>query len=308
MKVESIALTGATSMIGAAIIKAAIEKNVKVLAFARKGSKRLCQIPKSPLVSVYECDLDKINSFDISKLKGQSADCFFHLAWANTDHKGRTSPQKQAQNIQASLDAVDFAKKISCKKFVGAGSQAEYGLSSVPLSPSLPCWPQNPYGICKLAAGSLCRELCSQISMEFNWVRILSVYGAKDSPATLIRTFINNCKKNIPMDLGPCVHDWDFLYADDAGEAMLAVAQKGVDKKIYCLGSGTSRPLKEYLEEIKAQANPSYMGENYGALPYGPNSIKFLRADISDLTADTGWIPKTSFADGINKTLKELEF
>lgn len=306
MKMQAIALTGSSSMIGAAVIKAAVSQKIKVLAFVRSGSKRLGQIPKSPLVQIYECDLDKTRDFDLAALRGQTADCFFHLGWGWTDHQGRESPQKQALNIQASLDAFSLAQKIGCKKFVGAGSQAEYGRASVPLNDKVPCLPEVPYGICKLAAGRLCAIACGQAGMQFNWVRILSVYGANDSEATLVRTYIKNCKNGVPMDLGPCSHEWDFLYADDAGEALLAVAERGANQKTYCLGSGQSKPLKEYLADIKSVVNPSYSGERFGAIPYGPKSLQFLRADISDLTADTAWTPRTSFIDGIRKTVQEL--
>lgn len=307
MKLKTIAITGASSMIGAAVIKAAVARGIKVLAFVRSGSKRLGQIPKSPLVQIFECDLDKMSGFDLALLRGQTADCFFHLGWGWTDHQGRTLPQKQALNIQASLDAAGLAQKMGCKKFIGAGSQAEYGRSSVPLNDKVPCWPEVPYGICKLAAGRLCAIACEQAGMQFNWVRILSVYGANDSEATLVRTYIKNCKENLPMDLGPCSHPWDFLYADDAGEALLAIAQNGADQKTYCLGSGAARPLKEFLADIKSVVNPAYSGERFGAVPYGPKSLRFLQADISDLTADTGWTPKTSFIDGIKKTVQELD-
>lgn len=46
----TIAITGATSMLGVATIKNCISKNILVLAFVRKGSSKIKRLPSSPLV------------------------------------------------------------------------------------------------------------------------------------------------------------------------------------------------------------------------------------------------------------------
>lgn len=300
-------LTGATSMIGCALIKECIGNNVRVIALARKGSAKLSRLPSSPLVKVMECDLDQMADLDAAAVKSVAGDapidCFYHFGWTFTDHEGRNDPGKQELNIRYTLDAVSLAGRSGCRKFVGAGSQAEYGRSSVPLNASVPCRPEVAYGVCKHAAGLLAAMRCRELGMAFNWVRILSVYGTNDSPATLIKTFIAHCKSGEKMDLGPCTHQWDYLFEDDAGKAFYVLGESGCDGRTYCLGSGESRPLKEYLEEITALVNPSYTGACYGAVPYNGRSVTYLRADISDLTADTGWKPSVAFRDGIGRML-----
>jgi nucleoside-diphosphate-sugar epimerase len=82
----------------------------------------------------------------------------------------------------------------------------------------------------------------------------------------------------------------------------LAIGEKGASGKIYCLGSGAGKPLKEYLEIIKYLVNPEYQPD-YGKIPYTEKSIKYLCADISELIADTGWRPEISFEEGIRKML-----
>ena len=112
-----------------------------------------------------------------------------------------------------------------------------------------------------------------------------------------------HCKSGEKMDLGPCTHQWDYLFEEDAGKAFYILGGRGTDGSTYCLGSGESRPLKDYLEEITALVNPSYTGACYGAVPYNARSVTYLRADISDLTADTGWKPSVTFKDGIGRML-----
>ena len=96
---------------------------------------------------------------------------------------------------------------------------------------------------------------------------------------------------------------WDYLYSGDAAEALRLVAEKGISEKIYVLGSGSAMPLFEYINTIKELIDPNaYLA--YGDIPYSKDQIMYLRADISELTKDTGWVSNTVFRDGIKEILK----
>ncbi|GHT97795.1 CDP-abequose synthase [Spirochaetia bacterium] len=300
---NAIALSGATSMIGLALVKQYILNNVKVYALVRPGSPRINRLPASDLITVLEYGLDSLAGSDLPDAVTSEVDVFYHVAWSDTDKIGRNSCDKQLLNIQYTLDAVHLAKKLGCKKFIGTGSQAEYGHASIPLNGTVPTNPEIAYGIAKYAAGKLAKIECEKLGLEYNWVRILSVYGINDSNDTLIKTFITNCKNNQPMGLSPCTHIWDYLYEDDAGRALFAIGEKGIDGKVYCLGSGTGKPLREYLETVKKIINPDYM-PGYGEILYNDKSVTYLCADTSELTADTGWEPEVSFEEGIKKILE----
>ena len=41
-----------------------------------------------------------------------------------------------------------------------------------------------------------------------------------------------------------------------------------------------------------------------GELPYYPNQVMHLEADISNLVEDTGFIPEYSFEEGISETVE----
>ena len=286
-------------MLGVATIKNCVSKNISVLAFARKNSKNISRLPESSLVKIVECDLSEMTAFDAD---GLSADVFIHFGWAFTDKIGRNDVSKQLQNVQYTIDAVHLAKRLGCKKFVGAGSQAEYGTPNVPLKADTPINPLVPYGVAKYAAGRLSAMECKKEGLEYNWVRILSVYGKNDSPATLISQLVYSAKNNIPMGLSGCEQIWDYLHEDDAGAAFVAVTEKGVDGKIYPLGSGVGRPLKEYVQDVIAAINPDYKPE-YGKFPYGPTQPMYLVGDESELETDTGWKAKTEFKAAIKEIL-----
>lgn len=288
-----LAITGATSMLGVATIKNCISKNISVLAFVRKGSSKIEHLPSSSLVKIVECDLAQMKYFDC---KGLTADVFIHFGWAFTDKIGRNDVSKQIENVQFTIDAVQLAKRLGCRKFVGAGSQAEYGTPNVTLTADTPVNPLIPYGVAKYAAGRLSAMECKKEGLEYNWVRILSVYGPHDNEGTLLNQLVYNAKNNIPMGLSGCEQVWDYLHEDDAGAAFVAVAEKGVDGKIYPLGSGVGRPLKEYVQDVISVVNPDYKPE-YGKFPYSPTQPMYLVADVSELEKDTGCMPLKHFME-----------
>lgn len=300
----TIAMTGATSMIGVATIKECIKQQINVIAFARSNSSNIRRIPKSEYVKIIECDLSDMGSFETQEI---SADVFIHFGWTFTDKEGRNSPAKQMMNVQFTLDAVYLADRLGCKKFIGAGSQAEYGTPNTMLKDDTPVNPVTPYGIAKYAAGRFAKIECEKIGMEYNWVHILSVYGEYDNKGTLLSQLFHNAKNNISMGLSGCEQIWDYLYEDDAGAAFVAVAEKGIDGRVYNLGSGIGRPLKEYVQEVIAIMNPKY-NPDFGKYPYSPTQPMYLVADISALTEDTGWKPTVDFKEGIKEMISmEME-
>lgn len=291
------AITGATSMLGVATIKNCISKNISVIAFVRKGSSKIKRLPSSSLIKTVECDLAQMKDFNAEDL---SADVFIHFGWAFTDKTGRNDVSKQLTNVQYTIDAVHLAKQLGCHKFVGAGSQAEYGTPNIILKADTPVNPLVPYGVAKYAAGRLSAMECKKEGLEYNWVRILSVYGPHDNEGTLINQLINNAKNNIPMGLSGCEQIWDYLYEDDAGEAFIAIAERGINGKIYPLCSGMARHLKEYVQDVISVVNPSYK-PGIGRFPYNPTQPMYLTGDVTELKKDTGWKSEIKFIEGIKR-------
>ena len=298
---KSIIITGATSMIGAALARRAEAKGIRVLCIARKGSAGLRNIPKSDLIEIEYRDANEYRN-PVSDQNSGYYDVFYHLAWDKTNSAFHDDTDAQAQNIHYTLDAVRLAKRFGCKKFVGAGSQAEYGPVLEPLKPETPANPQSGYGVAKYAAGKLSRLLAQELGMLFNWARIVGVFGPGGASQTLITYTINELRAGRGPEVTKCEQIWDYLYCDDAADALLAIGENGADGKTYPLGSGDKKRLSEYLEQIKNIIAPN-IALQFGKREYCPHQPMYLCADISELRRDTGWKPKISFEDGIRKTI-----
>lgn len=320
---KTIAISGATGAIGIALINKCIEQGIEVYAYSRPGSPRRDNIPKDPLVKI--CDYD-LSDFDkMARLSGSislpAMDAFYHFGWGGTIGDGRNDGRMQALNIKYTTDAVALAHAMKAKVFIGAGSQAEYGRVEGKLRPDTAEDPENGYGIAKLAAGKLSRMMCERIDMRHIWVRVLSVYGPYDGEATMIMKTIRQLIHGGRPSLTEGKQVWDYLYSKDAAEAFFMLGDQAtrmfddegnmvdpnrLSGKVYCLGSGLGRPLRDYIKDMRDAIDPS-LSLGFGEVPYSDKQVMHLEADISDLTRDTGFKPSVSFEKGIRETIEYVK-
>lgn len=299
-KIQKAVITGATGAIGMALVKEMISRGIEVTVFVRGDSARGDRIPTSPLVKRVECALDQMADFAVPE--GEKYDVFFHFAWAGTTGEARNDMFLQNLNVKYTLDAVALAEKMGCHTFIGAGSQAEYGRVEGKLSASTPAFPENGYGMAKLCAGQMSRVMCEKKGIRHLWARILSVYGPYDGANSLVTSTI---RKLVDGETPSCTAGeqiWDYLYSADAAKAFVAMAERGVDGRVYCLGGGKTRMLREYIEAIRDAVDPK-APLGLGDLPYPPKQVMYLCADISALIEDTDFEPQTKFEDGIRETV-----
>jgi nucleoside-diphosphate-sugar epimerase len=305
--IKKAVVTGATGAVGIALIEELLKQGIEVLAIVNPNSNRINRIPEDENLEILECGLEELDRLFLTSKEIEPAyDAFFHLAWSGTIGDGRNDMFLQNRNIKYTLDAVALAKRLSCKVFLGAGSQAEYGRVEEKISSKTPTNPENGYGIAKLCAGQMSRMECEKLGIRHIWVRILSVYGPGDGEATMIISGIRRMLRGEEPEFSNGEQLWDYLYCADAGRALYLAAEKGKDKSIYPIGSGKVRPLSEYIELMEKEVKVTKADARalIGALPYRDKQVMYLCADIDDLTKDTGFVPEVSFEDGIRKTVE----
>ena len=303
MEIRRAIISGATGAIGTALCRLLVEKKIEVLVLTRPDSQRNHTILRHPLVSVRMCDFDHLDAAENDT--GKDWDCFFHLAWAGTTGPGRNDMYLQDHNVKVALDAVKMAKAFGCRKFIGAGSQAEYGRHAEKLSAETPVFPETGYGHAKLCAGLMTRDYAHQLGMEHNWLRILSVFGPCEGERSMISEAMNGFKSGVSPAFTKGEQIWDYVYSKDAAKAFLCTAKNGTDGKVYVLGSGRERPLAEYLKAMRDIVSPG-LPLDLGARPYGEDQIMYLAADSSELIKDTNYHPDYTFEDGIREMLGEI--
>lgn len=296
---KRVVITGATSMLGIALIKECIKNDIKVLAIVRRQSANLSRLPKSALIEVCECGLEELESV---AARDKEYDVFYHFAWDYTSKATRDNPSLQERNIKYTMDAVDAAKRLGCSKFIGAGSQAEYGKVDALITADTPTAPVISYGIAKYAAGKLSEKLCTEYGMIHIWGRVFSVYGRYDNAGTMLSYAIEQFMKKEPARFSTATQPWDYLHEDDAGKIFYLLGEKIQENRVYRVASGKTRILKEYILELKRlfgqDAVCCFASETESLGNLG------LQVDIGDLVEDIGYEPMISFEEGVLDMIK----
>lgn len=299
---KKVIITGPTGTIGVALADVLTKSGCEVYAVCRPSSSNIKNLKEHENLHVIECDIS--NLLTLKDKLSRDFNVFYHFAWNGTLGDSRDEVDLQFKNIKYTLDAVNLAKILNCKVFIGAGSQAEYGHFFKPANENTITKPLMFYGAAKLSAGQMSRVYAQNLGLKHIWVRIFSVFGPCDDSRTLVSYVINELKAGrCPvLTLGEQV--WDYLYSYDAADAMIRIAKDGKDGEIYCLGSGDRRKLKDYILDIKSVVNPS-INLIFGQKPYSENQVMFLSADISALKKDTRFIPKYEFKQAIKEIIEE---
>lgn len=297
-------ITGPTGAIGIAMADRLCRQGCQVYAVCRPGSENIGNLKRHENLHILECDISRLG--DLKDQLEPGFDAFYHLAWNGTFGDSRNAVELQLKNIEYTLDAATLARELDCRVFVGAGSQAEFGHFREPAGEQTPTKPFSLYGAAKLSAGQMSRVHAGNIGLEHIWVRIFSVYGPGDDSRTLVSYLITELSAGRSPELTAGEQVWDYLYSDDAAEALILIGEKGKDGRIYSLGSGEKRLLKDYILEIRDVVNPA-AEPGLGKRPYGKDQVMFLSADITDLVRDTGFSPKHAFKEGIREIIEEGE-
>lgn len=296
---KRVVITGATSMIGVALVKECIRHNVEVLAVVQRQSRKVYRLPESDLITLCKCNLDELCLLEPD---GKRYDVFYHFAWGYTARSDRDNPLLQIKNIQYTLDAVELAKKLGCSKFVGAGSQAEYGIVHEVIDAKTRVSPISSYGIAKYAAGLLSAKLCAEYQIIQIWGRIFSVYGCNDSEETMISYAVNQFLKAETARFSSGTQYWDYLFEEDAGKIFYYMGERVNESRVYRIANGRPRPLREFILELKETISPNSKCE-FDSNTDISNMVS-LRVDISDLIKEIGYSPETDFREGIERVVE----
>ncbi len=300
MQNAEIVIHGASGFIGKHFIRAIIEKNIPVIVLARKSSKLNFDETKYPFITVlrYEKNLSEINGEALNV----HHPVFFEFSWNGVFGSERNAAEQLTVNIPLILSSVNLAHQLNAKHWVGFGSQAEYGNLNKKIQETDTCHPTTLYGKSKLLCSQISAELCAAYQMEHSWLRLFSVFGPEDNPQWLIPYLITEMLQNKEINTTLGEQRWDYLYIDDIIQ-MLFLLKEQSGAGIANLGSGRAIKVKEIIKYLKKATNSSTK-INFGAIPYRPDQVMHMEADITQLSTHLGWTPQTDIRTGLSKMIK----
>ena len=306
-----ILITGAASFLGRHLVEYFLSKEEEVLALVRenaRGKDELLKYEANNKFKLIVLDMKDIERLDID------FDVCIHLAWGGIGKEGRMDENIQRENIDAAIKLMRVCKDRGAKRFLFAGSQAEYGqtladieakygkdfdINAIPKQgEDAPTNPKSEYGKAKLELKSKLKNLGDSLGIEYVHMRIFSVFGSGDHETSLISTCIRDFKENKDVHIGECIQSWNYIYIKDLCEAVYLLSKKDLQGEfVFNVAGENNRILMDYVKDIKRllDSNGGIVVEKKEAASEG---LPFLNPSIERLSR-IGFVESYGFEKGI---------
>ncbi len=262
-------------------------------------------------VSVYDLDiLDEKSVFKL--LETLKPDMIFHLAAQSSVKVSWERPGLTADiNVRGTINVLEAAHRASHEvRILLVGSGEEYGYlkpEDIPVKEDTLLRAGNIYAVTKACQGMLGEVYSRAYGMDIIMVRAFNHIGPKQAPQFVISDF---CRQVARIEKGlnePVIYVGnlsarrDFTDVRDIVRAYELLMRKGKRGETYNVGSGTAVSIESMLKkilslsdaEIDVRTDPSKLR---------PSDVPVIAADISKITADTGWKPEIS----VDETIKNI--
>jgi nucleoside-diphosphate-sugar epimerase len=294
-------VTGATGFLGSHVTRALVARGLEVTVCIRPGSDpwRLADV----LAQLERVTADLADPEASTRALHQARpEAICDLAWEGVGNRFHDDARQVSANLKVHLDLILAAARGGCRRWIGLGTQAEYGPQRARIDESCPPAPTTLYGAVKLSVGLIGQRLAAQTGMEFVWLRLFSSYGPMDDPGWLIPSVTLRLLDGARPELTAGTQKWDYLFVEDAAAALVEAVIAPTLGGPFNLGSGRAVAVRDIVQTIRDRIDPA-LPLGFGAIAYRPHQIMHLEADITRLCQAIPWRPTTSLADGLARTV-----
>ncbi len=295
---------GASGFIGSAVVRQLSAKGVPVLAVSRRENSGIFQSYST--VSSLSLPLEKIETLpEYLAAKGQY-DVLFNFAWEGSAGEKRKDAALQLNNVHWAVNSVKAAKQAGCTVYIGAGSIMEKEIEAACQLASARPGKEGFYSAAKQTAHAMTRCEAAEQGIAHIWGVITNAYGPGETSPRFLNSTLRKIIQRQPLTFTQGTQNYDFIYIEDAANAFINMAEKGVPFREYVVGSGAPRPLRQYILEIQSTLAKEQEFV-FGKVPFTGAVLPLESYDISSLRQDTGFVPEVSFEKGITNTFAWIQ-
>ncbi|MBE6403450.1 MAG: NAD-dependent epimerase/dehydratase family protein [Lentisphaeria bacterium] len=235
----------------------------------------------------------------------QGVDYVFHLAAMVSVPESMFKPGECVDiNVHGLLNVLEEAAAAGVKKLCFSTSAAIYGDN--PVVPKLETMipePKSPYAITKLDGEYYCNMFTREGKLQTACLRYFNVFGPRQDPksayAAAIPIFTAKAVANEDITIyGDGEQTRDFIYVKDIVEANVFMAMNDFTG-VYNIAYGKKITINDLVKEIVKVTNSQ---SKVVHLDERPGDVKHSMAGVDKL-ASTGFKPKHTFAEGMEKTI-----
>lgn len=291
---ETALVIGGAGFIGSHLVEKLIDERKKVFVLDNLLSGSRGNIPKKSVKFVH----GDVRDAELVDNLVTKSDIVFHLAEYIPETRGygvghviRYSVENPLLDFDVScrgtLIVLEKAKKYK-KKVVFTSSAAVYGEpETVPIKEETPALPSSPYGASKICAEVYARLYSQLYEVPTTILRLFNVYGPRQKKYVMhdILFKLTNNSEKLEV-LGSGLEERDFIFVQDAVDALLMARDPEFSGKIFNVGTGIATSIRELVRLI------------LGILDIHPEVIftqSSWEGDIKRLVADISRIRKMGF-------------
>jgi dTDP-glucose 4,6-dehydratase len=208
-------------------------------------------------------------------------------------------------NVKGTHVLLELAKDFKVDRFVQISTDEVYGDlgETGKFREDTALAPNNPYSASKAAGDLLCRAFFKTHELPVIITRCSNNYGPYQFPEKLIPLMIKNALEDKELPVygdGKNIRDWIFVL--DHCSAIDVILHKGKTGEVYNIGGESE---KKNIDIVRLTLKKLGKSENLiRFIKDRPGHDRRYAMDTSKIKSELGWMPKLSFDEGIDMTIK----
>ncbi len=248
------------------------------------------------------------NQFDTMVRLTADCDVVYHCAATAYEGLSVFSPHLVTQNVfSASVSLFSAAIHNRVKRIVFCSSMARYGVNQVPFRESYAAKPEDPYGIAKVAAEDVLRNLCGVHGIDYTIAVPHNIIGPRqkyDDPYRNVAAIMMNMmlQSRQPIIYGDGQQKRCFSFVDDCVYCLkeMAFSPKVVGETINI---GPDEEFVSVLELAETIANLLQFNLDPVFVPDRPQEVKLATCASDKARELLGYRTSMSLKDGLGQMI-----
>ena len=305
-----ILVTGAAGFIGSNLVDRLLDDDHEVVGVDNLSRGTRANLPDSELgagrgFSFIEADLTDARFAET--VADADVEVICHLGAQIDVRVSVQDPIDDARlNVLGTINVLEAARKVGVRKVVFASSGGSiYGEPKrLPVDETAPVNPLSPYAASKVCGEIYLEMYHSLYGLETTALALSNVYGPRQDPhgeAGVVAIFGNALLRGRQATIfGDGLAVRDYVFVEDVTDAFARAVGDLGDGRRFNIGTGVGTTARELHTAVAAAAEapdePVLAAARLGEL-------QAIILNVNAARDHLGWMPRTSLADGLAKTL-----
>jgi dTDP-glucose 4,6-dehydratase len=210
-------------------------------------------------------------------------------------------------NVEGTQILLDAIRETPVERFILISSSEVYGTAErAPMDEEHPLNPCSPYAATKAGADRLAYSYWYTYGLPIVMVRPFNNYGARQHPEKVVPRFITQALRDEPLTIhgdGHASRDW--LFVEDDAEAIAAIIDAPIERvagEVLNVATGVDISVEDVASRVldvlgKPSSLKEYVDERLG-------QVDRHIGTTDKMERLTGWRARTSFDDGLERTVR----